>query len=70
MKNKRTPFSFFLTKGTDLSLNEGLTTETRVVEGVTGVPGNALLSRAGLPPQPLEMTVPQYKCLTPQIDLS
>ncbi|TNN80204.1 hypothetical protein EYF80_009529 [Liparis tanakae] len=33
-----------LSPGTDLSPNEGLTTETRVVEGVTGVAGNALLS--------------------------
>lgn len=42
--------SFFLTPGTDLSLNEGLTTETRVVEGVTGVPGNAHLPQRWLSP--------------------
>lgn len=42
--------SFFFTTGTDLSLNEGFTAETRVVLGVTGVPGNALLSRAGFTP--------------------
>lgn len=41
---------FFFTPGTDLSLNEGLTTETRVVEGVRGVRGNALLSQTGFTP--------------------